>query len=82
LGIPTGGASVRLATASGVIQAPLVVVDEVDVGGAVARQVPVVVHDLPGMPANVAGLLGISFLERFRVNLDIGSSLLVLESGN
>jgi clan AA aspartic protease (TIGR02281 family) len=82
LGIPTGGASVRLATASGVIQAPLVVVDEVDVGGAVARHVPVVVHDLPGMPSNVAGLLGISFLERFRVNLDIGSSLLVLESGN
>jgi len=82
LGIPTGGASVRLATASGVIQAPLAVVDEVDVGGAVARHVPVVVHDLPGMPSNVAGLLGISFLERFRVNLDMGSSLLVLESGN
>ena len=82
LGIPTGGASVRLATASGIIQAPLVVVDEVDVGGAVARHVPVVVHDLPGMPSNVAGLLGISFLERFRVNLDIGSSLLLLETGN
>ncbi len=83
LGIPTTGAgSVRLATASGVIQAPLVVVDEVDVGGAVARHVPVVIHDLPGMPSNVAGLLGISFLERFRVNLDMGSSLLILESGN
>jgi clan AA aspartic protease (TIGR02281 family) len=82
LGIPTGGASVRLVTASGVIQAPLVVVDEVDVGGAVARHVPIVVHDLPGMPANVAGLLGMSFLERFRVNLDISSSLLILETGN
>jgi predicted aspartyl protease len=83
LGIsPTGGTNVRLTTANGVIQAPLVVVDEVDVGGAVARHVPVVVHDLPGMPSNVAGLLGISFLERFRMNLDIGSSLLTLESGN
>lgn len=78
----TGGANVRLTTASGVIQAPLVVVDEVDVGGAIARHVPVVVHDLPGMPSNVAGLLGISFLERFRMNLDMGSSLLILESGN
>ena len=78
----TGGANVRLATANGVIQAPLVVVDEVDIGGAIARHVPVVVHDLPGMPSNVAGLLGISFLERFRMNLDMGSSLLILESGN
>jgi clan AA aspartic protease (TIGR02281 family) len=83
LGIATSGNStVRLATASGVIQAPLAVLDEVDVGGAVARHVPVVVHDLPGMPSNVAGLLGMSFLERFRVNLDINSSLLILESGN
>jgi clan AA aspartic protease (TIGR02281 family) len=83
LGISTsGGATVRLATASGVIQAPLVVLEEVDVGGAVARHVSVVVHDLPGMSSNVAGLLGMSFLERFRVNLDIGSSLLILETGN
>ncbi len=83
LGIPTSGSAVvRLSTASGVIQAPLAVLDEVDVGGAVARHVPVVVHDLPGMPSQVAGLLGLSFLERFRVNLDIGSSLLILESGN
>jgi clan AA aspartic protease (TIGR02281 family) len=83
LGIATSGSStVRLATASGVIQAPLTVLDEIDVGGAVARHVPVVVHDLPGMPSNVAGLLGMSFLERFRVNLDISSSLLILESGN
>jgi clan AA aspartic protease (TIGR02281 family) len=83
LGISTsGGAVVRLATASGVIQAPLAVLDEIDVGGAVARHVPVVVHDLPGMPSHVAGLLGMTFLERFRVNLDMGSSLLILESGN
>jgi clan AA aspartic protease (TIGR02281 family) len=83
LGISTsGGTTVRLATANGIIQAPLTVLDEVDVGGAVARHVPVVVHDLPGMPSNIAGLLGMSFLERFRVNLDIGSSLLILESGN
>jgi predicted aspartyl protease len=33
------------------------------------------------MPSNIVGLLGMSFLERFRVNLDIGSSLLILEAG-
>lgn len=78
----SGNATVRLVTASGIIQAPLALLDEVDIGGAVARHVPIVIHDLPGMPSSVVGLLGMSFLERFRVNLDVGSGLLVLESGN
>ena len=83
LGISTSGnATVRLVTASGIIQAPLALLDEVDIGGAMARHVPIVIHDLPGLPSNVVGLLGMSFLERFRVNLDVGSGLLVLESGN
>jgi clan AA aspartic protease (TIGR02281 family) len=83
LGISTSGnATVRLITASGVIQAPLALLDEVDIGGAVSRLVPVVVHDLPGMPSNVVGLLGMSFLERFRVNLDMSAGVLTLESGN
>jgi clan AA aspartic protease (TIGR02281 family) len=81
LGISTTGSSVRLATASGVIQAPLAVLDELDIGGAVARHVPVVIHDLPNMPPSVAGLLGLSFLERFRMSLDLGSGVLVLQSG-
>jgi len=83
LGVSTVGTStVRLATANGTIQAPLALLDEVDIGGAVARHVPTVVHDLPGMPPGIVGLLGMSFLERFRVNLDISSGLLTLESGN
>jgi clan AA aspartic protease (TIGR02281 family) len=83
LGITASGAStVRLVTANGVIQAPLAVLDEVDVAGAVAQHVPVVVHDLPGMPSNIAGLLGMSFLERFRMNLDVSSGILTLEAGN
>ena len=82
LGLKTQGTgTVRLLTASGVIQAPVVILDEVVVGGAVARLVPAVIHDLPGMPQNTIGLLGMSFLERFKVNLDISSGLLLLESG-
>ena len=81
LGISSGGSSVRLGTASGVIQAPLAVLDEVDIGGAVARHVPAVIHDLPHMPPSVVGLLGLSFLERFRVNLDLTSRVLLLQSG-
>jgi len=72
---------VRLATASGVIQAPLALLDEVDIGGAIARHIPAVIHDLPNMPASVVGLLGLSFLERFRVNLDLTSGILLLQSG-
>lgn len=81
LGISTSGSSVRLATASGVIQAPLAVLDELDIGGAVARHVPAVIHDLPNMPPSVAGLLGLSFLERFRVNFDLSSGVLLFQSG-
>ena len=76
-----GNGTVRLATASGVIDAPLAVLEEVNVGGAVARHVPAVIHDIPGLPSNVVGLLGMSFLERFRVNIDSLSGYLVLESG-
>jgi clan AA aspartic protease (TIGR02281 family) len=83
LGVTTSGNStVRLATANGVIQVPLAVLDEVDIGGAVAKHIPTVIHDLPGMPATIAGLLGMSFLERFRMNLDISSGVITLETGN
>ena len=81
LGVTSSGNTVRLITASGMIQAPLAVIDEVGIGGAVARHVPVVVHDLPNTPSNVIGLLGLSFLERFRVNLNLSAGILVLETG-
>jgi clan AA aspartic protease (TIGR02281 family) len=81
LGIVSGGGTVRLATASGAIQAPLALLDEVDIGGAVAHHVPVVIHDLPNVPPAVVGLLGLSFLERFRVSLNLTSGVLTLESG-
>jgi clan AA aspartic protease (TIGR02281 family) len=81
LGVSSGGSTVRLATASGMIQAPLALLDEVDIGGAVARHVPAVIHDLPNAPPAIVGLLGLSFLERFRVNLNLTSGILILETG-
>jgi len=81
LGISASGSTVRLATASGTILAPLALVDELEIGGAVARHVAAVIHDLPNVPPNVVGLLGLSFLERFRVNIDLTSGILSLESG-
>ena len=82
LGVRGGAGRVNLATASGVVQAPLALLDEVDIGGAVARHVPAVIHDLPNAPPTVVGLLGLSFLERFRINLDLTSGVLALESGH
>jgi clan AA aspartic protease (TIGR02281 family) len=81
LGISASGSTVRLTTASGTILAPLALVDELEIGGAVARHVAAVIHDLPNVPPNVVGLLGLSFLERFRVNIDLTSGILSLESG-
>jgi predicted aspartyl protease len=75
------GGTVHLVTASGMIEAPLALIEEIEIGGAVARHVPAVIHDLPGAPPAIAGLLGLSFLERFRVNLDLSGGLLILESG-
>jgi clan AA aspartic protease (TIGR02281 family) len=76
-----GGGRVNLSTAGGVIQASLVLLDEVDVGGAVTHNVAAVVHDLPNVPSTIVGLLGLSYLERFRVSLDLTSRLLILHSG-
>ncbi|HTU00690.1 MAG TPA: TIGR02281 family clan AA aspartic protease [Candidatus Sulfotelmatobacter sp.] len=81
LGVQPTGGTVRLNTASGTITAPLVLLDEVDIGGAVAHHVPAVIHDLPSAPSSIIGLLGMSFLERFRVNLDLNAGILILESG-
>ena len=81
LGLLSGGSTVRLTTAGGTIQVPLTLLEEVEIGGAIARHVAVVIHDLPNMPPNILGLLGLSFLERFRVNLDLTSGILILEAG-
>jgi clan AA aspartic protease (TIGR02281 family) len=79
LGLATGDRMVRLHTASGTVEAPLTLLRDVQVGDAGARDVQAVVHDVPNLPASVVGLLGMSFLERFRMNLDVGAGVLVLE---
>ncbi len=82
LGVSGRGESVRLITAGGTIQAPLTLLEEVEVGGVAARHVPAVIHDLPNVPPTITGLLGLSFLERFRVSLDLNAGLLTLEAGD
>ena len=58
---------IPIATASSVILNPLVTLRSIRVGEAEVENVDVLVHDLPGRSA---GLLGNSFLNKFRVVLD------------
>ncbi len=79
LGISVGAGSptVTIATASGIIRAPIASVGSIRVGGAEARDVQVAVLDLPGV-GQVVGLLGNTFLSRFHVQLDPMQGVLTL----
>jgi clan AA aspartic protease (TIGR02281 family) len=79
LGIPFGPGypSRTIRTASGTVEAYIVSVESIQVGGLEARDVQVAILDLPGA-GQVVGLLGNTFLSRFRVQLDAAQSLLTL----
>jgi clan AA aspartic protease (TIGR02281 family) len=65
-----GAETITVHTASGQVEAPLILVDLLRVGGAEARGVGAIVHDIPGLSSDVGGLLGLSFLNRFKVEID------------
>ncbi|RMH31540.1 MAG: hypothetical protein D6690_15440 [Nitrospirae bacterium] len=65
-------------TAGGPVQVTLSRLDSVQVGSAIARHVPVAIHDLPNMGPHIDGLLGMSFLRHFVVTLDIEHNRLYL----
>ena len=67
------GAGVRLDTvntAGGSVQVNMTHVKEIRAGSAIARNVSVAIHDLPNPIPGVSGLLGMSFLNHFKVTLD------------
>ncbi len=69
---------VKLNTASGTIEAPLILIDLIQVGGAEVRSVEAVVHDLPGFSSAIGGLLGLSFLNHFKVEINPGERVMLL----
>jgi len=78
VGLDTANAaSIMLATANGVKDGKLVTVDSVSVRGVEAQRVEVVVVD--DLPPNVDGLLGMSFLSRFKVDIDHRDGQMTLE---
>jgi len=73
-----GARTVTIHTASGTLEAPLLRVDLIQVGAAEARSVEVLIHDIPGLPSEVGGLLGLSFLNQFTVQIDAARGVMLL----
>ena len=65
-------------TANGIIQAPLVNLSSIDVGGLQVKDLTAAVHDV--FPdASISGLLGLNFLSNFRMDIDTQNGVLHLE---
>lgn len=65
-------------TANGVIQAPLVTLSSIDVGGLQVKDLTAAVHDVFPDPG-ISGLLGLNFLSNFRMDIDTQNGVLHLE---
>ena len=64
-------------TAGGVRRAPEVILSSIEIGQWVIHDVKVLVVDLPQQPE--LGLLGLNYLNKFRMNLDSEQGILTLE---
>jgi len=73
--------SVIIHTASGMIEVPLVTVPEVSVAHFKVRDLSIAVNNLPG-ESKAQGLLGIDFLNHFKMELDTAAGSLYLRQKN
>lgn len=80
LGLTAGPVSnlIELRTASGSVKAPLLLVDLVQVGAAEARNVEAIILDRPDDSPAVGGILGLSFLNHFKVEIDRKDGVMIL----
>ncbi len=63
-------------TASGVIEAPIYLINRLSIGGRSVQQLEVAVMELGGQ--NIHGLLGMNFLQHFRFSIDQQRNMLYL----
>jgi len=73
-----GQPQVTVMTASGTLKAPLIILPSLKVGGFEAKDVEALILDLPG-GGEVQGVLGLSFLNRFRFAVNPEEGELVLQ---
>lgn len=64
-----------IVTANGVIEAPLITVEAIQLAALRATAVDVICHDIPEI-AGIEGLLGLSFLQHFRTLVDYTTRVL------
>ncbi len=69
---------ISLQTANGIVTAPLVHLDSIEIGGLQVKNLTAAVHDVFSDP-EVSGLLGLNFLSHFRMDIDTDHHLLHLE---
>ncbi len=65
-------------TAGGSVQVNMNYLHSLSVGKAQAHHVAVAIHDLPDIPEQIEGLLGMSFLKHFLITLDAEHARLIL----
>lgn len=65
-------------TAGGSVQVNMNYLSSLQVGTAQSENVAVAIHDLPDIPEQIEGLLGMSFLKHFLVTLDAEHARLIL----
>lgn len=78
LGLVAAQPGIRVATAGGIRTVYPVVLDRVEVQGAVAPHVVAAISD--ELPAGIDGLLGLSFLKHFEVHMDAQAGFLEMVS--
>ena len=77
IGYDPAGASERvpIITANGVIEVPKIKVRGISFKGLYAEDVEVICHDIPEI-AEIEGLIGITFLNHFKISLDFKNKIM------
>ncbi len=70
--------SMTMQTAGGTVQANVVPIASISLGGAEVRNTVATIYDLPDAPAGIEGLLGLDVLGHFTVTLDVAKHRLLL----
>ena len=65
-------------TAGGSVQVNVNYLSSINIGNARAENIAVAIHDLPDIPEQIEGLLGMSFLKHFLITLDAEHARLIL----
>lgn len=65
-------------TAGGSVQVNANYLSSLSIGNASAENIAVAIHDLPDIPEQIEGLLGMSFLKHFLITLDAEQARLIL----